>query len=203
MVCLEFLPHFWVVQGHGRWTARTAWMLRRPQSLFLLQEHGSFKPSRVVDHLACWQSSARVVCRDDREPSWMIAKRFTTNVWNRVDLFLIYCRTGIESVQKTDSSSCRSISRRNIWLICTATTAAQSSSLGIVIGLIIDPDRVLHFQPFFSPTLSSRNQKPRPAFNWWSWVRNQNCLRTMENGCGGYIKTFKFEHAALVLDFKG
>ncbi len=55
------------------------------------------------------------------------------------------------------------------------------------LGLTFDCKTWVGFY-IFSPTLPSRNQKQRPAFKWWSWVRNQNRLRTMENGCSGYIK---------------
>ena len=46
------------------------------------------------------------------EPSWMIDRRFSTNVWNHLEALLMNCRKDIESVQKTvllmtiSSSSC-------------------------------------------------------------------------------------------------
>ena len=70
----------------------------------------------------------------DVEFSWMMASLLATNVWNLFDVFRMYWRTQVESVQNIDLVTAMSRSSLRVLFNCTASTAANNSNRGTVIG---------------------------------------------------------------------
>ena len=68
------------------------------------------------------------------EFSWITESLFATNVWNLFDWFLLYCNKQVESYQYVDCVIGMFNSSRTDLSNWTAKTAAESSSLGTVIG---------------------------------------------------------------------